>query len=228
MKHFIYIAFFLGLSQLVLAQTKQYKVIGVGFYNLENLFDTKDDPTQWGDDEFLPNSSKNWTADLYQEKLGKLAKVISEMATDVTPDGPAILGVAEVENRQVLEDLSDHSAIKDRNYKVIHYDSPDHRGIDVGLLYQPKYFTPKHTKPLSLKVGSPNGDTLYTRDILYVNGVMDGDTLHFLVNHWPSRRGGESATSPLREFAASINKAVVDSLKSLPEKPKGHYHGRPK
>lgn len=210
---------FLLFFQFAFAQ-KNYKVVCVGFYNLENLFDTVDDPSQWGDDEFLPTTSKNWTNELYHEKLDRLAQVISEVGQEKTPDGPALLGVAEVENRKVLEDLVQHSQLKKQHYQIIHFESPDHRGIDVGLLYQAKYFEPAAAQPLSLKVGGPTGDTLYTRDILYVAGKLDGEMVHVFVNHWPSRSGGESATSPLRQFAASINKRVVDSLYQAEDDPK--------
>lgn len=202
-----------------LAQT-DYNVVAVGFYNFENLFDTVDDPENWGDDEFLPTSGKNWNQEKYQEKLGHLASVVKELGTELTPDGVAILGVAEVENRQVLEDFAKQKSVASRNYQVIHFDSPDHRGIDVGLLYNPKYFKPINQKSIPLNTIGYNGDSLKTRNILYVSGILDGDTVHVLVNHWPSRRGGEAASSPLREFAASVNKKIVDSLKQVRSNPK--------
>ncbi len=202
-------------------QKKQYKIVSVGFYNLENLFDTIDDPDNRGDDEFIPTGSKNWNREKYAEKLGNLGRVVSELGTDYTPDGVAILGVAEIENVHVLEDLVQHPILEERNYQIIHFDSPDHRGIDVGLLYQPKYFRPLKTTPISMKEGPSNhGDTLFTRDILYVSGLLDGDTVHILVNHWPSRSGGESATTHLREYAAYLNKKAIDELYRKEENPK--------
>ena len=198
----------------------EYQVISIGFYNFENLFDTSDDPDNWGDDEFLPTSGKNWNAERYGEKLQHLAQVVSELGTDLTPDGVAILGIAEVENRNVLEDFVQQEQIKTRNYQIIHFDSPDHRGIDVGLLYNPKYFQPVSTKAIPVRPLVENGDALKTRDILYVKGILDNDTIHILVNHWPSRRGGEAASSHLREFAAAKNKALVDSLTTKSPNPK--------
>ena len=211
----------LGLLNIVVIHAQQdYKVIALGFYNFENLFDTKDDPQNRGDDEFLPTSGKNWDQKKYEDKLSRLAEVVSELGTELTPDGVAILGVAEVENRQVLEDFTQQTKVKDRNYQVIHFDSPDHRGIDVGLLYNPKYFEPRVSKAIPIKTLGSNGDSLRTRDILYVEGNLDGDTVHILVNHWPSRSGGEAASSHLREFVASVNKAKLDSISKVNPDPK--------
>lgn len=102
--------------------------------------------------------------------------------------------------------------IAKQNYNIIHYDSPDLRGIDVGLLYQPKYFTVTNSKALPVLIYNEDGSRIYTRDVLLVSGIFDGDTLHVLVNHWPSRRGGEAASRSLRETAAGVVKSVVDSL----------------
>ena len=198
------------LVQGLFAQKKQYKVACIGFYNFENLFDTTDDPDSWGDDEFTESGPKNWNQSLYQEKLGNLAKVVEELGKDLSPDGVAILGVAEIENRKVLEDFVKQPIIKSRNYQIIHFQSPDHRGIDVALLYQQKYFQPLESEPIKVETLRPDGDTLHTRDILWVKGILDGDTVHVSVNHWPSRSGGESVSSPLREFAASKNKEKMD------------------
>ncbi len=201
--------FFL-VSQISFSQ-QQYKVACIGFYNLENLFDTVDD-TLINDEEFLPEGLRKWTPDVYEEKKRNLARVISELGTELTPDGVAILGVAEIENRFVLEDLVKQPAIASRNYQVVHHDSPDRRGIDVGLLYQPKYFTVTGSRAIPLLIYSDDGERIYTRDILHVAGLLDGEPLHVLVNHWPSRRGGEAATQPFRNAGALICKNVKDSL----------------
>jgi hypothetical protein len=201
--------FFL-VSQISFSQ-QQYKVACIGFYNLENLFDTVDD-TLINDEEFLPEGLRKWTPDVYEEKKRNLARVISELGTELTPDGVAILGVAEIENRFVLEDLVKQPAIVSRNYQVVHHDSPDRRGIDVGLLYQPKYFTVTGSRAIPLLIYSDDGERIYTRDILHVAGLLDGEPLHVLVNHWPSRRGGEAATQPFRNAGALICKNVKDSL----------------
>ncbi|NJK82559.1 MAG: endonuclease/exonuclease/phosphatase family protein [Saprospiraceae bacterium] len=190
---------------------QQAKVGCIGFYNLENLFDTEDDPLI-DDSEYLPTGSKLWTTEMYESKLNRMAEVIVQVGTEVTPDGLALLGVAEVENRKVLEDLVKNPIIAPRNYDIVHYDSPDARGIDVGLLYQKKYFTVTNSKPLPVILFNADSTRRYTRDILLVSGLFDGDTLHVLVNHWPSRSGGEEASRPYREKASSVAKSAVDSL----------------
>ncbi len=196
---------------LIHAQQKQYNIGAIGFYNLENLFDTIDSPDT-RDSEFTPLGDNLYNTEVYLDKLNKLARVISELGTDRTPDGVAILGVAEVENRKVLEDLVAEPAIRARRYEIVHYDSPDQRGIDVGLLYQPKYYKVLNSRPIPVEIYDDKGERTYTRDILFVSGLFDGEPLHVLVNHWPSRRGGEAATQPLRNYAASLCKSVADSL----------------
>lgn len=193
------------------AQNKEYQVAAVGFYNFENLFDTIDSPDT-NDEEFLPNGDRHWTGEVYREKLKNLARVVSELGTDLTPDGVAILGVSEIENRTVLEDFVKQPAVASRNYQIVHFDSPDRRGIDVGLIYQPKYFTITGSAALPLMIYGDDGERIYTRDILYVAGLLDGEPLHVLVNHWPSRRGGEAATAPFRNAGALVCKNVKDSL----------------
>ena len=188
----------------------QYKVVNIGFYNLENLFDTLDTPGKL-DEEFTPKGTKLYNTAMYTDKLTRLSTVISMLGKDVSPDGIAMLGVAEVENRKVLEDLVAQPLLKDMDLHIIHYESEDFRGIDVGLLYQPKYFTPISSKPINLPIYNSEGKKIYTRQTLYAAGIMDGDTIHILVNHWPSRRGG-SASEPLRMQGAAICKSVKDSI----------------
>lgn len=195
------------------AQERTYQVGCIGFYNVENLFDTINNPLT-NDVEFTPEGSKNYNTKIYLDKLDKLAQVISEIGTEMTPDGVSILGLAEVENRKVMEDLAAHPLIADRNYKIVHFDSPDGRGIDVALYYQPKYFTVLESRPITM-MANEDGSPRKTREILYVSGLFDGDLIHILVNHWPSRRGGERATQPLRNAAAEINKQMIDSLVAL-------------
>lgn len=192
------------------AQDK-FKIAAIGFYNVENLFDTKDSPGT-NDADFTPQGLNQWTSERYRSKLKKLDEVIAKMGTEYSPDGIAILGVAEVENRAVLEDLVKQPGLKPRNYQIVHFDSPDPRGIDVALLYQPKYFEVTHTRTIPMGAYSEEGEVRGTRDILYVSGQFDGEPLHLLVNHWPSRRGGEKATQPLRNAAAHLCKKVIDSL----------------
>lgn len=216
------IVIFIISSDVILAQDKkdEYKVVAVGFYNLENLFDTIDNPVT-NDADFLPGGRLHWNLAKYQSKQANMAKVLSELAIELSPDGVAVLGVAEVENKLVLEDLCQQPAIKARQYQVIHFDSPDERGIDCGLLYQPKYFTPVASKAYKVPLkDEKTGEVDYTRDILYVSGLMDGETVHFMVGHWPSRRGGEARSAPLRAVAAGICKQVADSILAVDENAK--------
>ncbi len=208
------IAFFIlsaFLFRTASAQEKQYRVGAIGFYNFENLFDTEDDPAI-NDEEFTPDGLRKWVPNLYQEKLSNLAQVVSELGTELTPDGVAILGVAEIENRSVLEDFAKQPKVADRNYQVVHFDSPDRRGIDVALLYQPKYFKVTGSRAIPLVIHDDAGERIYTRDILFVSGEFDGEALHVLVNHWPSRSGGEARTQSFRNAGALLCKQVSDSL----------------
>ena len=143
-----------------------------------------------------------------------MAKVIALLGTELSPDGVALLGVAEVENRKVLEDLVAQAALKSRDYQIVHYDSPDERGIDVGLLYQAKYFTVLGSRSVYVPLkASKEGVPDYTRDILYVAGQLDGEAVHVMVNHWPSRSGGEAASAYARAAAAAVCKNLADSIK---------------
>ncbi|MFM7902776.1 MAG: hypothetical protein ACKPAD_12430, partial [Bacteroidota bacterium] len=198
-------------------QSKKYRVSCVGFYNLENLYDTVDDPEK-SDEEFLPNGTKRYTEEVYKDKLHNLATVISQLGTDDSPDGVSILGVAEIENRKVLEDLAAQPELKSRNYKIVHYDSPDRRGVDVALFYNPKYFRELNSGALNVPLKNSDGTPYATRDVLWVYGLHNGEPIHILVNHWPSRRGGEEASAPSRALAASVARAKIDSITAaMPE-----------
>lgn len=202
---------FLGLASLGLyAQEKQaYKVGLVGFYNLENLFDTINDPNT-NDGEFTPGGANQWSTEKYLAKLHNMAEAISTIGTDWSPDGVAVLGVSEIENRIVLEDLVAQPEIKDRNYQIVHYDSPDRRGVDVGLIYNPKYF--KLTSSKSYPTVVPGDPEFFTRDQLLVSGLFDGEPMHFIVMHWPSRAGGEKRSMPGRVAAATLCRSIADSI----------------
>lgn len=191
-------------------KASDYQIISVAFYNFENLYDTINDPNK-DDEEFLPSGAKNYTGKVYTDKLSKLAYVISQLGIDKTPDGPAIIGTAEIENIEVLKDLCKQPAIASRGYQPILIDGPDKRGNDPALLYNPKYFTPIKTTNLFVPI-MRDGDTSYTRDILYVKGLLLNEMVHIFVNHWPSRRGGEDASAPLRAKAAEICREVIDSI----------------
>jgi Endonuclease/Exonuclease/phosphatase family len=200
-------------SQTTPAKTN-YKVAIIGFYNLENFYDTVNNPIV-NDDEFTPKGPRNYGTEIYMNKVGKLASVLAQMGTDEkpgSPDGPAILGVAEVENDTVLTDLVNHPLIKHRGYKIVHYDSKDLRGVDVGLLYNPKYFTVEASDKLFVKLPGGSKDSYFTRDVLWVKGKLDGETIHIYVNHWPSRLGGEERSAPARAAAALVSKNHIDSI----------------
>lgn len=214
MKRLIVTGLLLVSPFLLFAQKKNYKPVVIAFYNLENLYDTVDN-TMTNDEEFLPKGDRNYNTSIYFDKLGKLATVISQIGTEINADGPAILGVAEVENDTVLHDLVKQKLIEKRNYKVVHYDSKDIRGVDVGLLYNPKYFSVIESNKLFVQLPSGAKDAYYTRDILWVKGLLDGEVVHIYVNHWPSRSGGEKRSAPGRNAAAAVCKHHIDSIAKI-------------
>jgi len=211
MKKVLILSTLLVVSFSIFAQKKDYKPIVIGFYNLENLYDTVDN-TMTNDEEFLPNGPRNYSGDIYKNKLGKLATVISQMGEEISPDGPVLLGVAEVENDTVLNDLVHQKLLEKRNYQIVHYDSKDIRGVDVGLLYNPKYFTVIASDKLFVHLPSGSKDAYYTRDVLWVKGNLDGEIVHIYVNHWPSRSGGEKRSEPGRKAAAQVVRNHIDSM----------------
>lgn len=172
----------------------------IGFYNVENLFDTVDDPTI-NDEEFLPEGANQWTPEKYQIKLNQLAKVIAGMNAD-------IIGLSEIENRKVLEDLVTQPLLAARRFQIVHFDMDDERGVDVALLYRPAVFKPFDIKKFPVR--DPSEADFKTRDVLWVKGLFYGDTLHVSVNHWPSRRG--SGNEDKRLLAANVVKHTVDSV----------------
>ncbi|MBK6774731.1 MAG: endonuclease/exonuclease/phosphatase family protein [Flavobacteriales bacterium] len=195
---------------LALAQAQQRVVPAViGFYNIENLFDTIDQP-EVQDEEFLPNGLNQWTGERYMKKLHNMAHVIAELATDIHPRGPALLGLAEVENRSVVEDLVHTAPLAERGWKVVSHEGPDRRGVDVAFVYDPQQFTMLSQK--GYRLVAPDDTSFHTRDQLLVTGILDGDTIHAIVAHWPSRRGGEKRSRPLRNLAADLGRHIVDSL----------------
>ncbi len=192
---------------------KEYKINTIAFYNLENLFDYEDDPITFDDDR-TPEGADRWTQEIYELKLANMAKVISEIGHDITGTSPVIIGVSEIENLRVLEDLVSQETLIDKNYGIIHFDSPDRRGIDVALLYQKRIFIPTDSKAYELFLYDDNNKTkrVFTRDQLLVSGMLDGEKIHIIVNHWPSRSGGEELSRPKRIKAAQLNKQIMDSL----------------
>jgi hypothetical protein len=206
MMKIIYFITFLLLGKYISAQTTV-----IAFYNLENLYDTVDNPLV-NDDEFTPKGVKKYGTAIYKDKLFHLATVLSSMGTNHDPLGASIIGVAEIENDTVLTDLKNHFLLRERNYRFIHFNSRDLRGVDVALFYRVNKFTPIYST--KLEVVLPNGakQASFTRDILYVKGILLKDTVHFFVNHWPSRRGGEERSAPARESAAAVCRKTIDSI----------------
>ncbi|MCX7696256.1 MAG: endonuclease/exonuclease/phosphatase family protein [Bacteroidales bacterium] len=187
----------------------KYEVVTIGFYNLENLFDTINDP-RFDDEEYLPTSALKWNTEKYLLKLRNMAEVISRIGESYLPGGPAILGVCEAENIHVLNDLCKKTVLSKSNYDAILFDSWYSRGVDVGLLYRKDFFKPLVAKPYRLII--PNDTSYKTRDQLLVKGILLGDTMFFIVNHWPSRRGGEKKSRPYRLAAAALTRHIVDSI----------------
>jgi hypothetical protein len=232
-KSLIIVLFVFSSLMKVDAQQKKYIVHTVAFYNFENLFDTINNPNM--DEEWTPTGSQNWTSEKYKQKLENLSKVLMQIGTnDQQKEAPTLIGCAEIENRGVLEDLVKQPNIIKNDYGIVHFDSPDKRGIDVGFLYQKKHFKPTSfvNIPLIIYRGNNNekeketeedkADTdkievshdnrVYTRDILLVTGFLDGEEVNVMVNHWPSRSGGEKKSSPFREAAGRLARKVMDSV----------------
>ncbi len=193
---------------------KEYKVRTIAFYNLENLFDTKNDSLIFDDDR-TPNGKDNWTEERYWKKIDNLSKVISEIGLENTRSAPDLLGICEAENKNVLMDLINHPSLKKKNYDIIHFDSPDERGIDVGLIYSKFSFIPVSFVSRRLLLTDEEGFRDYTRDQLVVEGLLDNEKIYLIVNHWPSRSGGELRSRPYRLKAAELNKRIIDSLRHL-------------
>lgn len=208
----VFLFVFFGVSA---QEKKKFKIHTIAFYNLENLFDTSDDVTKF--DEASPiMEMKTDREEVYKKKVRNMARVIAEIGADEAHNMPAILGVSEVENRIVLTDLINDSLLVGKDFGIVHFDSPDARGIDVGLLYQKALFQPTSTSKHELKIYDEiSGDRVYTRDQLLVTGLLDGDLIHIIVNHWPSRSGGEARSRAKREAAARLNKHLIDSLQSV-------------
>ncbi|HMV16045.1 MAG TPA: endonuclease/exonuclease/phosphatase [Chitinophagales bacterium] len=205
----------LFISSQSFGQEKQYKIIVAGFYNLENFFDTIDDPKTF-DNDFTPKGDMHYTADIYFDKIKRLEEVVSQIGTDISPDGLAFWGTAEIENKEVVEALVSQPKLKSRNYQVVHYNGGDPRSIDCGFVYNPKYFKllKSHSIPIDLSKAVKDGKP--TRDVLWVTGILNAtDTMDIFIGHWPSRRGGEELTAPMRNYVAKTIKQHTDSIIGL-------------
>ena len=212
MKKLVLLFNLLLLVCILQAQSSKSKLYSVAFYNLENLFDTIHD-TGKNDFEYLPQSDKQWNTEKYLSKLTNMSQVLSELSRNRVEEGPAVIGVAEIENRRVLEDLVSQPAISTTGYEIVHYEGPDKRGIDCALLYDPQQYKVTSSK---LVPSEPfEGDTTHqTRGFLIVNGKLAGEKVCFIVNHWPSRGAKES----VRIHAANQVRALVDSLERSDKK----------
>ncbi len=186
----------------------------IGFYNLENLFDTEDNP-RTKDDDFLPNGKYQWNAERYQKKIKNIAEVLTVIQ-------PTMMGFCEIENRRVVQDLMNGSpSLIAADYDIVHYDSPDERGVDVAFVYQRSAFKVLNSHPIRINIPSvekKSNTPQTTRDILEVDGILGGrDTVSVFINHWPSRRLGDKNSEPRRIAAAKTLRHTVDSLvKSRP------------
>lgn len=210
MKHILHLVilalFTFCSSKAQQTDADRYRIM---FYNVENLFDPYDDPEK-NDNDFTPDGNYRWTEYRWREKTAKIAKVIRAVGQGQLP---TIIGFCEIENRLVLDELARHPIIRDGKYQVVHYESPDRRGIDVGFFYRDERFLLVYSEPIRVTVD--NNPNFATRDILYVKGVLAGvDTLHLFVNHWPSRLGGASTSEPNRIAAAQILRSKTDSIQA--------------
>lgn len=210
MKRFLTLAV-IALIGFSAAKAQMSEVFGVAFYNLENLFDTIPNNELGLDAEFTPAGSRGWDSKKYWSKIDNMASAIAAMTTSTTPLGPAIIGVSEIENRTVLDDLVKADPIKRMMLQVVHHDGPDRRGVDVGLLYNPRLFRLLNVTNHRLHI--PTYPTFRTRDQMCVTGILGAaDTINVIVNHWPSRLGGQEQSSYLREAAAALCAQIADSI----------------
>ncbi|WKK57325.1 endonuclease/exonuclease/phosphatase family protein [Sphingobacterium sp. BN32] len=206
----LFLLLYVQLVTSAFAQKKQFQVFPLAFYNLENLFDAFAD-TSGNDAEFTPMGPLQWTEEKYAKKIRRLGHVLSQLGKQYSPSGPALIGVCEIENKRVLQDLVADPGIRENNYQIVHFDSPDRRGIDVAMLYDARQFELLESRAIPFKM--PEKATYVTRDILFVKGRLSEETIYVYVNHWPSRFTADSWK--LRGHAATILKSSVDSLQRI-------------
>ncbi|RNC88003.1 MAG: endonuclease/exonuclease/phosphatase family protein [Winogradskyella sp.] len=211
----ILITFSLTLN-VVAQKEKRFKIHTIAFYNLENLFDTINDPLKNDEASPIMEMSASNRSEIYKKKVKGMARVIADIGRSQSKNSPAIIGVCEIENRKVLEDIVNDPLLLGKDYGIIHFEGPDARSIDVALLYQKELFRPINTSSHELKIfDDQTKKRKYTRDQLLVSGELEGDLIHVIVNHWPSRSGGEARSRPKRVAAAKVSKRLVDSLQSI-------------
>jgi len=183
----------------------------VAFYNLENLFDTKNDPNKL-DDDFTPKGKLHWTYKRYKQKIKKMSRVIAQLGTDQSKHKPALVGIVEIENATVLEDLVHAKALEKEHYSYVHHESPDERGIDVALLYKKEFFKLLSHKTYPLLLENSEGKRDYTRDVLHVTGNLNDELTHVIVNHWPSRRKGSTTINKRLKAATLVRSIALEIL----------------
>ena len=215
MRNYI-LGFLLAIISLntVAQEKRNFKIHTIAFYNVENLFDTINDINK--NDEASPIMEIKFNrSEIYKKKVKNMASVIADIGSDLVNKSPSIVGLSEVENRNVIEDLLNNKHLLNKNYDIVHYDSPDERGIDVGLIYNKDVFKVNSTKSHELIIYDNNSSKRnYTRDQLVVSGLLDNELIHVIVNHWPSRSGGEERSRAGRMAAAELNKKIIDSLQN--------------
>ena len=211
---FILLLLLLNFFKVSSQEDKTYSIKTIAFYNIENLFDIENDSLTFDDDR-TPEGKDNWTMERYQQKIKNISQVLLEVGAETTQTSADIIGICEIENKGVLEDLVHHENLRDKDYGIVHLDSPDERGIDVALLYKKKSFIVNTFKSHRLLLDNAEGFRDYTRDQLVVSGFLDNEKFHFIVNHWPSRSGGKARSKPNRIAAAKLNKRIIDSIRRL-------------
>ena len=207
---FLFALFF--IIQPPLAQNRSYKIRTIAFFNVENLFDTINNPSTF-DEDFTPQGKNHYNSAVYQKKILNISRVLSEIGKEKTKTSPAIIALSEIENDTVLKDLIHSPPLKDQHYQIIHYNSPDIRGIDVALLYKQEIFKPLEQESTEVKLWDDEGKRIYTRNILTVKGFLDDELIYMIVNHWPSRRGGQQRSSTKREKAAFVVQKIIDGIR---------------
>ena len=211
MKKILLTGLFASLIVAACFAQKPYKVV---LYNFENLFDTINEPGVL-DEEFTPEGPKKWNTAKYTKKIGNLERVLFDIAAE-DKDFPVVIGVSEIENRAVLEELVSHHKVAPARYRICHYDSPDRRGVDCAFLYRADAFVLEGSAAIPFTM--PELPNLRTRDIVTMWGKIEGEPFYFMVAHWPSRLGGQAASAPRRERAAELMREAADSVrKANPE-----------
>ncbi len=207
MKKVIVLLLTFFLFFLIVAQSHENKNFKIMCYNVENFFDCVDDSLT-DDSEYLPTGMRGWNTTKYNKKQANIGKVITAIGGW---EAPSLVGLCEIESEKCLFDLTHYSGLKNLRYKYLHHESPDVRGVDVALLYQPKQFKPIHDE--AIRINFPQAPTSKTRDILFASGIIPtGDTLHVFICHFPSRLGGELESEDRRIFVASVVRIKVDSI----------------